>query len=249
MRTLLRYFTFILLVTLPCVIQAKQLLTIGVGNFPPFFIKQNESGLFLDITKAIFHNLPEYQIRFVFMSNDRLLHEINSGKRIDVACNIIKNSAVKAHLSTPVFRYSDVAISKKSKNLILNSTSDLNGLSIAAYQGASDLLGEEFKKMALSNPSYAEHPHPKETTHLLLSDLKDVRIGDIHIFYHDLKHPFYKDSEHTDIDNYNIHYLWPNVYSHMAFKDKTLRDAVNDEIQKLTQNGTLANIYQRYEIK
>ena len=244
-----RFCIFIIIFIMPSTTQAKQLLTIGVGNFPPFFIEKDESGLFLDITKAIFSNLPEYKVSFIFMSNSRLLHEINSGNRIDVACNIFKNSAVKAYLSEPIFRYTDVAISKKSQNITLNSDADLQELSIAAYQGAIDLLGNNFKTIALSNPNYTEHPHPKDTTNLLLSDLIDVRIGDIHIFYHDLKHKFYEDSENSNIENYDLHYLWPDVYSHMAFKDEVLRDAVNIEIQKLTQDGTLAKIYQQYEIQ
>ena len=244
-----RFCIFIIIFIMPSTTQAKQLLTIGVGNFPPFFIEKDESGLFIDITKAIFSNLPEYKVSFIFMSNSRLLHEINSGNRIDVACNIMKNSAVSAYLSEPIFRYTDVAISKKSMNITLNSDADLQELSIAAYQGAIDLLGNNFKNMALSNPNYSEHPHPKETTNLLISDLKEVRIGDIHIFYHDLKHKFYEDSENSNIENYDLHYLWPDVYSHMAFKDEVLRDAVNIEIQKLTQDGTLAKIYQQYEIQ
>lgn len=244
-----RFCIFIIIFIMPSTIQAKQPLTIGVGNFPPFFIEKDESGLFLDITKAIFSNLPEYEVSFIFMSNSRLLHEINSGNRIDVACNIFKNSSVEAYLSEPIFRYTDVAISKKSQHLTLNSVSDLQGVSIAAYQGAMDLLGDNFKTMALSNPIYSEHPHPKDTTNLLVSDLTDVRIGDIHIFYHDLKHKFYKDSESGNINNYSVHYLWPDVYSHMAFKDEALRDAVNVEIQKLTQDGTFAKIYQQYKIQ
>lgn len=240
---------FIIIFIMPSTIQAKQSLTIGVGNFPPFFIEKNESGLFIDITKAIFSDLSDYEITFIFMSNNRLLQEINSGKRIDVACNIFKNSAVEAYLSEPIFRYTDVAISKKANNLVLNSVSDLQDVSISAYQGAIDLLGDNFKKMALSNPNYSEHPHPKDTTNLLLTDLTAVRIGDINIFYHDLKHKFYENSEYSNIDNYTFHYLWPDVYSHMAFKDKALRDAVNIEIKKLTLDGTFTRIYQQYKIQ
>lgn len=245
----LHWCVFVIVFITPSMLQAKQSLNIGVGNFPPFFIQKDESGLFLDITKAIFNNLLEYEITFLFMSNSRLLHEINSGKRIDVACNIFKNSAVDAYLSEPIFRYTDVAISKKTNNLTLNSVSDLHNVSISAYQGAVDLLGEDFKKIAVSNSDYSEHPHPKETTHLLISGQKDVRIGDIHIFYHDLRNKFYKNSENANIDNYDFHYLWPDVYSHMAFKDEALRDAVNVEIKKLALDGTFAKIYQQYEIQ
>jgi ABC-type amino acid transport substrate-binding protein len=240
-------FAFIFII--PSTIQAKQSLKVGVGNFPPFFVQEGQSGIFIDITKAIFANLPEYEVTFLFMSNSRLLHEINSSKRIDVACNIFKNSAVEAYLSEPIFRYTDVAITKKAKNITLNSVSDLHKVSISAYQGAMDLLGEDFKKVAQSNSNYSEHPHPKQTTHLLIADLKDVRIGDINIFYHDLNNKRYQNSEHANIDNYKVHYLWPDVFTHMAFKNKDLRDAVNVEIKKLSLDGTFTKIYQKYKIQ
>lgn len=243
-----RFCIIFFLLLLHPIVQAKQVITIGVGNFPPFFVQKDESGLFLEITQAIFNNLPDYEVSFVFMSNSRLLYEINSGKRIDVACNIMKNADVHAYLSEPIFRYTDVVVSKKTKNFVFKSESDLQNVSIGAYQGAMDLLGDNFKKVAMSNPNYSEHPHPKETTHLLISEKKDVRIGDINIFMHDLKSRFYKDTDDGNIDNYDIHYLWPYKYSHMAFKDKTLRDAVNVEIKKLTLNGTLTNIYEQYQI-
>jgi len=60
---------------------------------------------------------------------------------------------------------------------------DLQGLSIAAYQGAKELLGKEFKDMTLTNTNYSEHSQPKETTYLMIAGHKDIRIGDINIFY------------------------------------------------------------------
>ena len=227
--------------------QAKSVLRIGVGNFPPFFVEENQSGLFLDITKSIFQNLPEYEVKFVFMSNSRLQQEINHGKRIDVACNIFKNSNVNAFLSDPLFRYTDVAVTHKSKNIKINNVGDLTDLSVAAYQGATDLLGYAFKEMAKANANYSEHPHPKDTTHLLVTGKKDVRVGDINIFYHDLGQKPYQSATQNNIDDYSIYYLWPVVYSHMAFKNKGLRDAVNQQIRKLTHDGTFDQIYRKYK--
>jgi len=229
---------------MPTVLLAKQALKIGVGNFPPFFIEKENKGLFIDITKEIFAQLPEYEISFVFMSNSRLLHEINLGKRIDVACNIFPDSEVNGYLSEPVFRYTDVAISKKSANFIINKTSDLQNLSIAAYQGSKELLGKSYKEMANLNSAYTEYSHPKETTYLMVSGQKDIRIGDISIFRHDLTSRHYHD---TDESQFSIHYLWPNVYSHMAFKDESLRDLVNKAIKKLTENGSIDDVYRKFQ--
>ena len=228
-------------------IMAKQEIKIGVGNFPPFFVEEEQQGLFIEITEEIFKKLPEYSVKFIYMSNHRLLHEINSGKRIDVACNIFSDSKVDAFLSSPIFRFTDVAVSKNSSKLNLNKVGDLQGLSIAAYQGAKELLGTDFKEMALDNPQYSEHSQPKDTTYMMVAGQKDVRIGDINIFLHDLSSKRYKNEALIDVKNFTIHRLWPDVYSHMAFKDEALRNSVNEIIKELTTNGKIEAIYLKYQ--
>jgi len=231
----------------PHLIMAKQEIKVGVGNFPPFFVEEEQQGLFIEITEEIFKQLPDYSVKFIYMSNHRLLHEINSGKRIDVACNIFSDSSVDAFLSSPIFRFTDVAVSKSSAKLDLNTVADLKGLSIAAYQGAKELLGDDFKEMALANPQYSEHSQPKDTTYMMVAGEKDVRVGDINIFLHDLTSKRYKNEAQVDVNNFTIHRLWPDVYSHMAFKDEKLRNSVDDIIKELTANGSIEAIYLKYQ--
>jgi ABC-type amino acid transport substrate-binding protein len=225
---------------------AKQDLKIGIGNFAPFLQEKNHQGLFLELTEEIFKQLPSYNVQFIYMSNNRLLHEINSGQRIDVACNIFSNSSAKAFLSSPVFRYTDVAVSKSSAKLKVNRISDLQGYSIAAYQGAKEMLGDDFKVMALANPNYSEYSKPEETTYMMVAGEKDIRIGDIHIFLHDLADKRYISEEKIAAKDFTIHRLWPDVYSHMAFKDEMLRDSVNNVIKELTADGTIEAIYRKH---
>jgi ABC-type amino acid transport substrate-binding protein len=225
---------------------AKQDLKIGIGNFAPFLQEKNHQGLFLELTEEIFKQLPSYNVQFIYMSNNRLLHEINSGQRIDVACNIFSNSSAKAFLSSPVFRYTDVAVSKSSAKLKVNRISDLQGYSIAAYQGAKEMLGDDFKAMALANPNYSEYSKPEETTYVMVAGEKDIRIGDIHIFLHDLADKRYISEEKIAAKDFTIHRLWPDVYSHMAFKDEMLRDSVNNVIKELTADGTIEAIYRKH---
>lgn len=225
---------------------ATQTLKVGVGNFPPFFIEKEQSGLFIEITKALFNELPEYDISFVFMSNNRLHHEINTGNMIDVACNIFAKSEVNAFLSEPIFRYSDVAVSRKSDQLKINQLSDLQGKSITAYQGAMNLLGTDYKEMAVANSEYSEHPRPSFSSYLLISGQKEVRIGDINIFWYDLANTYQKKDEKIKSQAYTVHHLWPDVYSHIAFKDESVRDAVDKAILQLSGNGTIQKIYNKY---
>ena len=152
-------------------------------------------------------------------------------------------------MSVPIFRYTDVAISKKTSQLVVNKISDLQGKSIAAYQGAKELLGSEFKEMAIKNSQYSEHPHPRDTTYLMLSDSKDIRVGDINIFWHDLNSKHYKEYPKADVSQFNIHPLWPDVYSHIAFKDQALRDSVNKVFAELKLNGKIEEIYAKHQLK
>jgi len=176
MSKIITYFFFITLLLCSTTAIAQQVLKVGVGNFPPFFIEKGKKGIFIEIIDEIFKQLPEYEVEYIFMSNNRILHEINYGKSIDVASNIFPSAKVNAYLSEPLFRFRDVAVSKKSAQLEVNNIVDLQGKSIAAYQGAIDLLGDEFKQMAKKNEQYSEHAHPKDTTHLMISGKKDIRL-------------------------------------------------------------------------
>lgn len=245
----LQQVLIVFLLLFPVLAHAKQELRIGVGNFPPFFIENENKGLFLDITREIFKQLPDYEVTFIFMSNNRLLHEINRGKIIDVACNIFATSKVKGHLSEAIFRYTDVAVSKKSLGLKIEETEDLQTFSIAAYQGAKELLGEPYKNMALTNVNYSEYSHPKETTYLMVSGQKDIRVGDINIFWHDIQSKSYQSEAPMKKNDFAIHHLWPDSYTHMAFKDAGLRDAVNKVIKQLNQDGTIEKIYAEYQLQ
>ena len=243
----IRFYLLLFTLIFSSFLQAKQELRVGVGNFPPFFIQEGERGLFLDITKEVFKLLPEYELKFIFMSNSRLVEEINTGLRIDAACNIISGSKTKAYLSQPLFRYTDVAISKKENKFLINQVSDLQNKSISAYQGAVNLLGEEFKQMALANSGYSEDPYPSETTRLMAMGQKDVRIGDINIFLYDISNDIYTKRKQLNMSDFEIHRLWPDVFTHIAFKDESIRDKVNKAILEIKNNGTLERIYREYE--
>ena len=249
MFALIRFYLLLFTLLFSSFLHAKQELRVGVGNFPPFFIQEGDRGLFLDITKAVFKLMPEYELKFIFMSNDRLVEEINTGLRIDVACNIFSGSKTIAYLSQPLFRYTDVAVSKKENKLIINQVSDLQNKSISAYQGAVDLLGEEFKQMALANGGYSENPYPSESTRLMAIGQKDVRVGDINIFLYDINNDIYKKRINLNISDFEIHQLWPDVFTHIAFKDESIRDKANKAILEIKNNGTLERIYREYEAR
>ena len=234
---------FVILATLAPISPAKD-LRVGVGNFEPFFVERDQSGLFMELTKAVFQQMPQYKTTYIFMSNKRLMYSIVQGK-LDVACNIFTAASSNIYLSTPMYRFSDVAISLKKNNFKINSVADLARRSIVAYQGATDLLGNQFQAMARSNDQYLEHKSPSTTTFYLVRERKEVRIGDINIFYHDISQPKYRGK--VSIADFSIHRLWPAVYSFMATNDKVLQHEINRAIKTIKSNGQYEGIYHKYK--
>jgi|GEM_PF-681144 len=226
----------------PCCHLIPKILNVGVVNFEPFVIQQTKSGIHLEIIQAIFDQLPEYQPRYIYLANHRLTAAIHSGQ-LDVASNIAPSSVLNAYLSQGLFYYQDVAVSLKASEIKIETVDDLARGRIAAYQGARQLLGGEFRRVVALNPDYREYHLALSTTALLLRQRVDVRIGDVSVFYYDLNRPA---NRNIDVGGYDIRYFWPNVVTHLAFKDELLRDRVELIINDLKRQGIIDKIYHKY---
>ncbi len=74
---------------------------------------------------------------------------------------------------------------------------------------------------------------------------KDVRIGDIFIFLYDINRPLHKGK--VTADDFAVHRLFPDVYTHMGFKDKKICDEFNHAIKEIKADGTYEAVYKKYE--
>lgn len=124
-------------------------LTIALGNFEPLFSEQGKPALSKNLIDSVYTYLPHRKISYRYMfSNARLVRELNV-HTIDGAANIFTQKEIQGCITQPVFAYSDVAISLKSKYYTINSISDLNEKSVVSYQRAILLLGSEYKQAVL----------------------------------------------------------------------------------------------------
>lgn len=220
-------------------------LTIGVGNFEPFFIQKDNSGLFVDVIRAVYAQLPHYKIQFVYMGNNRIARELSLG-RLDAAANINSLQQIKkGYLSQPVFRYSDVAVSLKNQNITLNKIPELSQFSVASFQGATEFFGEQFKDTVTKNPSYYEHLHMDALLMQLAKNRVKVVIMDKNIIAYYLENNLKNDIKLNDL---NFHYLFPIPTSHsfMAFTDQQLRDDFNKALLRIKETGEFEAVYDAY---
>ena len=222
-------------------VQAKE-VSIGAGSFAPYYQPENNSGIFLDIITAVFEEMPGVEPKFVFaISVGDILRNYQAG-RMDAVSNLFDSVVAVGCRSEPVFRFSDVAISKLKDSRKLERVADLEGLNIVAFEGAKGFLGEEYARYTQSD-SYLEVGKQQLQPRLLLSERYDVNVGDLYIFLHGLQKitkPKVSPSE------FKVHRLFPQISTRMGFRDESLCPLFNTALAKVKASGEYERIYQRY---
>jgi len=241
-NTKLAYYIALIAILFTFNIQAKS-LTIALGNFEPLFSEKNKPALFKDLIDGVYSYIPNRNINYHYMfSNARLVRELNA-KSIDGAANIFSKNEIHGCLTQPIFAYSDVAISLKSKYYTINSVSDLKEKSVVSYQRAILLLGSEYKQAVLRSKHYKEVAQPLEQAKLLSNGMVDVSIGDKYIFLHSLKN--YAKNGLTPND-FEIHDIFPPVASSIGFNEQKLCDEFDQALLKYKNSGKYQLVYQKY---
>lgn len=229
------------LATFPGSSVGKELL-VGVGDWKPYYFKDQASGLDMELLNAAFELLPQYTLKFEYMGIHRLLKDLEAG-RLDAAVNILTQQT-KVHLSVPFFRYENVAISLKKKNFVIQGIEDLQDKSISTFQNAKDIFGPEFTKMAEANPEYREYPQLDTMADVVITGKKDVFLGDPYIFLHHLQENYGGNISAAD---FAFHRIFSEVANPMGFKEPTIRDEFNQAVEQIKANGTYDAVYEKYQ--
>ncbi len=218
-------------------------IVIGAGNFAPYFIADEHSGVFTDIINAAFEHLPQYQVTFRFgLSVNRMVNDFEEG-RLDATANIFADHEVEGCKTDPVFRFQDVAVTLKEKHLTISTIADLKDKRIIVYQGATTFLGQNFHIMAAYNPYYKETAKPYLQPRMVATGRVDVSVGDIYMFFHNL--PEWSNGQAAP-EQFEVHEIFPVLYTHLVFRDSALCEEFNRALRIIQENGRYEAIYQRY---
>ncbi|WP_254055019.1 ABC transporter substrate-binding protein [Kiloniella sp. EL199] len=217
-------------------------VTIGMGNFEPYYIAEGETGIFTDIITAVFQKIPDHEPVFVFgRPNNRLWQDFNR-RKVDAVSNLFDSVEIQGCRSDPVFRFRDVAITRAEENHSLEKIGDLRGLNIIAFQGAKEFFGPEFSAM-IDDSTFAVASEPGVQAQALWDGRVDVSVGDLFIFLHSLE----KVSGNGALaSKFTVHDILPVAYSRMGFWDDHLCAEFNRALQKIKDNGEYEKIYDRY---
>lgn len=221
-------------------------LSVGL-TVAPYVIKANkpdeeDSGFEVDIVREAFA-FGDYSVRFVHQPLERTKISFKQGTVDGV-------TAIKDHypeiqgafVSDEYITYHNFAVSLKSRNLKINSLSDLKNKKIIAFQQAKYAFGKEFQQMAENNTGYKEIADQTHQIGMFFLERTDVIVLDHRIFKYIQK----RLKNIPTNQEVTFHKLFEPSIFRIAFREKEIRDVFNQGLRKLISSGRYDEIILSY---
>ncbi len=218
--------------------QARDLTLLAGLSLPPYIIKENNSGMEIDIIteslKAKGHSLTLKYVPFARLIVDYINY--------DGAITINESSGIEGNYSDTVITYQNYAISLKKNNIIINSIQDLHNKNIVAFQNAKKYLGPEFAATVKNNRRYREQSKQMLQVKVLYSGRVELIILDVNIFKYYSKKVTGMDTSPEIV----LHDLFPEVDYKVLFNDAAIRDDFNAGLKIIRDSGRYDEIINSY---
>jgi len=163
-------------------------------------------------------------------------------EKFDAAATISPDIKSKYFSSTPHIKYSNGVSTLYSLNRRIESLSDLKGLRVISFIGASTML-PKLKEAIPTFKSYVEKSSQELHTKMLVKSRVDAVISDGIIFASHTKKLQLENA--TDPDYFmpiKFSPIFDPINFHMIFRKKSLQQSFNSCLRKLTNNGRLEKI-------
>lgn len=241
-----RVLTAVLLIALgQATVASPRHTTVAVAfgeSLEPYVIPQLEAGIELDIIRAALKS-QHYEMKPVFLSQKRLPQAL-ADRKINAVATIVPESGAKGAYSDVYISYEDKAITLTHRRLEIHRVADLTNYSISAFPLAGQYLGAEFAALAAKHPDYHETGNQIDQNRLLYRGSIDVVVADYRIFN------YMNKRMQTDFGEaplpVSYHDIFIKLPYRVLFRQPTLRDAFNQGLKLIQQNGEYQRILKRY---
>ncbi|GAA3960360.1 transporter substrate-binding domain-containing protein [Allohahella marinimesophila] len=154
-----------------------------VNALAPWVIPESNSGILVELLEQTLQ-AAGYGISRNYYPYARRIVEYKLG-RLDVICDInqviIDSEKLDGFYSGDVYAYQNFAFALKDRGFDFKQVSDLTGVSLMSWQGATVRLGDEYAKMAKQNLRYQEVADQALQVKMLLGRVEVVQM-DLEIF-------------------------------------------------------------------
>lgn len=226
-----------------------EVLTVSFGkDNSPFSIPESLEGITFDVLKQTLGRAG-YQIKPFYAPYERRF-KVYQEKKLDVVVEARPESValykLDGFLSVPALRFDNFAFFLKKNDFSITSTSDLANHSVISWQGAKNVMGEEYAAMVKNNKRYRENSKQRAQVMMLFSDRVEVLHIDTTIF------AYWRNQvgKATDIDVWQEvdAYHFGDIYFAYLFRDEKVRDLFNRKFKELRESGEYDKIYRKYTI-
>tara|TARA_R110002124_G_scaffold149220_1_gene315146 strand:- start:301655 stop:302494 length:840 start_codon:yes stop_codon:yes gene_type:complete len=229
----------------PMGIKHDKVLRVAFGvERPPFVFEDHESGLEIDLIRAITHHMG-YQIKPIFVPNARGYRALKNHE-VDIYTIASKEMAADFALSAPYIAFDNVIIARADNPTPINSFADLKGSRLAAFHNAHayiKALGAVKDELSF----YVETPNQSTQVLLLYKNRVDYLFCDKIIFEYYRDRAFEQRTIPKDGFDYKIHRIRAPTYYSSAFNDVALRDQYNVAFKAIIDNGKFESIMRQYD--
>lgn len=217
-----------------------KVLVMATSDGPPHMIEATDSGLDIDIPRAVLKQLG-YELRVMYMPLARAQKEVIN-KRVDMMTPMFVGQVEGLYLSDPAIIYRPTAFSLTDQQLSIQQLSDLAQQRIMTFQGATGYFGDVFVDASKRSPEYLEMHDMSMLPKLLLAGRTDVVVLDFYIFKHYRK----KLGDYQREVDVTAHAIFPKVPAVVAFHDRELRDRFNEGLKQIKAQQIYQQILQKY---
>lgn len=179
-------------------------------------------------------------------SNARLALAAGEGV-VDGFAPVVGPPAAGLILTDSYITYRNVAITLSSRDVRLESPSDLKGLRVLAFQRATKVLGPEFAAAVIGADDYREEPVQALQAKGLLFGRYDVLIGESRVLQYHIAQVLKAGGASVQSLPIVEHRLFaPNHYC-AGFRDPALVLRFNEALRQIKADGTYNAILNRYD--
>ena len=215
-------------------------LTIVTDDAPPHMIKENNSGIDVDITRAALAQLG-YQSEMHYAPLHRSRQLVKMGTHDVFLPTFEQQDSDGLYFSKPIIQYRPTAFTLSKNHLSIKTITDLARFNVVSFQGATGYFGAEYQQ-AVTQGKYRELHDMSKFPEMLLRSRTQVVVLDYYIFYYFLK----KYTNGNPISSVTAHPIIPPVNAHVGFNNEQLRDNFNQALAIIQNQGMVTKVIDNY---
>lgn len=220
-------------------LQAKDLLIL-TDEAPPHMIKEDDSGIDLDIATQILSQLG-YRSNVFYTPLSRAKMSVEKNLADVMVPTFFQQDSENFYLSDPIVYYRPTIFSLTDKKIDTSDISKLEGLRLMTFQGAKGYFHKEFEEL-VERSKYREMHDMSVLPELLLKDRADIVVLDYYIFFY-----FALDRvDNFNPDMFSFSPLIDKVPAYAGFHSKELRDKFNKELKNFMAEGKDKQVIRKY---